>query len=155
MKEHALPTELEPPHEATNAWLAVVRAYNICGKAISAQISPAGLNLMQHEILINLLLRPGQSQQELANRCFSAKSGISAMVSDFERQGMITREPSAEDARKKLLFLTEKGLKQAKSNYAVQNNIVADIAAQFSSDDTGKLEKNMNAASDALKSKYL
>lgn len=155
MENVSVPTDLEPPHKATNSWLAVVRAYNICGKAITAQISPAGLNLMQHEILINLLLRPGQSQQELANRCFSAKSGISALVSDFENQGMISRQPSSEDARKKLLFLTERGLKQAKANYAIQNEIVADIASQFSEDDTGKLEKNMNAASEALKTKYL
>lgn len=146
---------LPPPHEATNAWLAVVKAHNICGRSIAAQIAPAGLNLMQHEILINLLLRPGQSQQELANRCFSAKSGISAMVSAFEERGMITRQPSEEDARKKLLFLTNSGHEQAEANYAIQNEIVADIASKFSARETEQLENNMNEVSDFLKAKYL
>lgn len=142
------------PHIATNAWLAVVRAHNICSKSISSQIEPFGLNLLQHEILINLMLKPGQSQQELANKCFSAKSGISNLVSEFEKTGLITRHASEEDARMKLLFLTERGLEQAKKNYAIQNEIVADIAQMFSLGDMSKLEKSMNAASDALKAKY-
>lgn len=154
MEQPSIPASKGSHEEDTNAWLAVVRAYNICSKAISTQIAADGLNLTQHEILINLFLRPGQSQQELANRCFSAKSGVSALVTDFENRKLIIRQASADDARKKLLFLTDSGVKQAKKNYAIQNEIVADIAANFTAEDTRTLQTNMNAASDALKAKY-
>ena len=142
-------------HPATNAWLAVVKAYNICTRSILARIAPTGLSVLQHEILINLLLKPGQSQQELALKCFSAKSGVSALLSAFEMDGMIVRKPDKDDGRQKLLFLTETGLKQAEINFNIQNEIVGTMASVFSPESLDELETGMVQASDVLKKTYL
>ena len=66
------------PPLATDAWLSVVRAYNHCAAALTARAAARGFTLLQHEILINMLRHPDSTQQDLANRCFSAKSGIAS-----------------------------------------------------------------------------
>ena len=138
-------------HPAANAWIAVVRAYNHCSSAITRRISKFGMNLTQHEILINLLMQPGLSQQELAARCFSAKSGISALVTRFEADGLLHRNLNSEDARKKELFLTGPGKEQALRNLAIQNEIVDAMTSVYSKEELAWLEECMNRTTELLK----
>ncbi|MEO1142769.1 MAG: MarR family winged helix-turn-helix transcriptional regulator [Pseudomonadota bacterium] len=131
-------------HESGRAWVAVVRAYNTCSKAIISRIEPTGFSLLEHEILINLLLSPGQSQQQLAMKCFSAKSGISGIVSKFEERGIITRKADETDTRKKLLFLTDEGAELAKINFKIQNEIIEAMASVYTPEKIADLENGMN-----------
>ncbi len=142
-------------HESGRAWVAVVRAYNTCSKAIISRIEPTGFSLLEHEILINLLLSPGQSQQQLAMKCFSAKSGISGIVSKFEERGIITRKADETDTRKKLLFLTDEGAELAKINFKIQNEIIEAMASVYTPEKITDLENGMNAMTELLKDRYL
>jgi DNA-binding MarR family transcriptional regulator len=118
---------LKFPHDksaATAAWLSVVRAYNLCDAAMATRLSALGLRVGEHEVLANLLHSPGLTQQEVAKRCFVAKSGISMMITRMETQGLLRREPDPNDGRFKRLFLSDTGEPLARQSMAIQDEIV-------------------------------
>lgn len=114
---------------ATTAWFAVVRAYNLCDAALSGRLSELGLRVTEHEVLANLALTPGMTQQDLATRCFVAKSGISMLLNRLEERELLRREADGRDQRAKRLYLTTKGETLAKQAMDIQNDIVSAMMA--------------------------
>ncbi|MBK6636593.1 MAG: MarR family transcriptional regulator [Rhodocyclaceae bacterium] len=117
---------------ASKAWLSVVHAYNLCDTAIAARLAPLGLRVGEHEVLANLLLAPGITQQALAQRCFVAKSGISMLLTRMEAQDLLRREADAKDGRIKRLSLTKTGTALAEQTLAIQNEIIGHMTAPLS-----------------------
>lgn len=117
---------------ATLAWLSVVRVYNLCDAAMTARLAALGLRVGEHEVLANLLRTPGMTQQELAKRCFVAKSGISMMLTRMEAQGLLRREADAKDGRIKRLYLSATGEPLAQQSMAIQDEIVSLMMAPLS-----------------------
>jgi DNA-binding MarR family transcriptional regulator len=136
--------------DATEAWLSVVQAYNECSATLSYHLSPLGFSLLEHEVLMNLLRFDRSTQRELSQRCYSAKSGISMLISRFERDGLIERHPSLKDKRAWCLSLTPKGQFLAQDALAVQNKVVAQMAKAFSTSDLTIITTGMTAASTIL-----
>lgn len=138
------------PHPATETWLSVIRAYNHCALALTRAVAPLGLTLLQHEILMNLLHEPDLTQQDLARRCFSAKSGISQQVSALERDGLVQRRPHARDRRALSLSLTQAGTALAAQALERQNGVVAAMASALDPAGLAALAAQMEAMSRAL-----
>jgi DNA-binding MarR family transcriptional regulator len=108
----------------SKAWFGVVRAYNLCDAAMASQLAALGLRVGEHEVLANLMLTPGMTQQALAKRCFVAKSGISMLLTRMESQGLLRREADASDGRIKRLYLSPAGEDLAQKTLAIQDDIV-------------------------------
>ncbi len=136
---------------ATEAWLSVVQSYNQCSAALTRRLAPLGLSILQHEMLMNLLRTPGISQQRLAERCFSAKSGISMQVAAFEKDGVIERRVDPNDARARLLDLTPKGRGLAAKALDVQTGIVAAMTDGYDRDELADLKRRMDEITAILK----
>ncbi len=136
---------------ATEAWLSVVQTYNQCSAALTRRLSPLGLSVLQHEMLMNLLRTPGMSQQQLAERCFSAKSGISMQVAAFEKDGVIERRVDPKDARARLLGLTPKGADLAGRALGVQTEIVDAMTRGYEPDELADLKRRMDEITAILK----
>jgi DNA-binding MarR family transcriptional regulator len=117
---------------ATHSWLSVVRAYNLCDAVLTQRLAGLGLKLAEHEVLINLLRTPGLSQQQLANRCFVAKSGVSMLVTRLQKDGLVQRNADAVDARVWLLALTPRGRALAAKAQAMQDDVVQVMARHSS-----------------------
>ena len=117
-----------PPH-GTRTWLAVVRAYNLCDAAMASRLAEIGLRVGEHEVLATLATAPGITQQELAARCFVAKSGVSMLLAQMEAKGWVRREADASDARVKRLALTAAGQVIAAKSMKVQSEIVTAMVA--------------------------
>jgi DNA-binding MarR family transcriptional regulator len=111
------------PH-GTQTWLAVVRAYNLCDAVMSARLAELGLRVGEHEVLANLATVPGITQQELAARCFVAKSGVSMLLTQMEGKALVVREADANDARVRRLFLTPAGQALAAKTMKIQAALV-------------------------------
>lgn len=111
------------PH-GTQSWLAVVRAYNLCEAVIGARLAELGLRVGEHEVLANLATLPGMTQQELAARCFVAKSGVSMLLTQMDARGWVVREADSADARVWRLSLTKAGLALAKRCLKIQSDLV-------------------------------
>lgn len=136
---------------ATDAWLAVVQTYNECTATLSHRLAPLGLSLLEHEVLMNLLRSDQLTQRQLAKRCFSAKSGISMLISRFETSGLISRKQSTRDKRAWCLTLTPKGYALAREAHGVQADVIAAMAAAFSDSELLLVRSRMEAAATKLK----
>ena len=137
------------PH-GTLAWLAAVRAYNLCEAVMTARLGAIGLRVGEHEVLATLATTPGITQQALAARCFVAKSGVSMLVAQMEKQGWVQRESDSADARVKRLSLTEAGMAVARRTLQVQAEVVSAMVASASEADMEVVTRVMDRASEAL-----
>lgn len=135
----------------TATWIAVVRTYNECTATLTNLLAPLGFSLLQHEILLNLFRSPGLTQQQLAERCFSAKSGISMLVARFVKEGHIERTPTPKDQRAWSLSLTQKGQAAAEQLVRVQNDVVAEMAKAYSPDELLLVKDIMDRSSVLMK----
>ena len=138
---------LPPAHDA---WLSVVRAYHLCDQVLTQRLAGLGLKLSEHEVLVNLLLHPGASQQQLAAHSFVAKSVMSALVGKLEQAGWLRREPDAHDARAWRLHLTDAGQGLARRSWAVQAEVVRGMTAGVSLAQLQDLKQHMDHGSAQL-----
>jgi DNA-binding MarR family transcriptional regulator len=106
------------------AWLAIVRTYQQCSETLSERIKPLGIKLAQHDVMMNLLLSPTLTQQQLAERSFVTKSHMSAVLMEMAELGWVSREDSVEDKRSKVITLTPEGKSKAQQSYAIQVQVV-------------------------------
>lgn len=122
------------PH-GTAAWLAVVRAYNLCDAVMTARLAAIGLRVGEHEVLATIATTPGITQQALAARCFVAKSGVSMLLTQMEARGWVRRDSDGADARVRRLTLTDDGMAMAQKCLAVQAEMVTAMVAPATSDE--------------------
>jgi len=137
------------PH-GTQAWLAVVRAYNLADAAMSTRLAEIGLRIGEHEVLATLATVPGITQQELAARCFVAKSGVSMLLAQMEAKGWVRREADASDARVKRLALTPAGQAVAAKSLKVQSEVVTAMVAGSSDEELASVTRAMESVSARL-----
>ena len=135
---------------AHRAWVAVVHAYHLCDAVLGERLAALGLKTSEHEVLVNLLLYPGATQQNLAARSVTAKSVMSALVTRLERAGHLVRQTDQRDARAWRLQLTPAGEKLAQQSLAVQIEVVRAMTEGSDAATLALLESVTNRASTAL-----
>lgn len=123
----------------TRAWLSVVRAYNLCDAELSRRLAELGLRTVEHEILANIHRQPGITQQDLSERCFVAKSGVSMTLGRMEASGWLRRESDPGDGRIKRLYLGDAGVALAERALAIQAEIIAAMMAPVSDTDLAQI----------------
>lgn len=87
---------------------SLVRALRISTRAVEKAIGISGAQLF---VLQQLEYAPARSVNELADRTSTHQSSVSTVVSRLVERGLVTREPSAEDARRMEISITERGRK--------------------------------------------
>lgn len=132
------------------AWLSVVRTFNLCSAALTTRLTPLGLHLSEHEVLIILAHSPHITQQDLASRCFVAKSGISMLLKRMEAQGLVAREPDDKDGRIKRLALTAAGSDLATQVLAIQTEVLTAMADGVGADEATQIMQLMERISAQL-----
>ena len=146
-------SELSPlDKQAVKAWLSVVRAYHLCDALMAERLSEVGVRTAEHEVLANLVRAPGISQQVLADRCFTAKSHISALLRTLEQRGLVRRDVDPSDARARRLYVTRAGDALARKTLQVQSKIVRAMADEVTPKDMAFIEAAMKRVSDRLES---
>jgi DNA-binding MarR family transcriptional regulator len=133
------------------AWLAVVRTYQTCADVLSAKLEPLGIKLAQHDVMVNLLMTPQQTQQQLAANSYVTKSHMSAVLTEMAARGWIARRPSKIDKRSNTIHLTAIGLKLAKRAFAIQAQVVHLMMSPLSDKQMADLERVSRAAGQALR----
>ena len=144
------PPAVVDPALATQSWLSVVRAYHLCDAVLTQRLAALGPKLGEHEVLVNLFREPGITQQQLAQRCFSAKSGVSMLVTRMEEDRLLRREADPVDARVRRLSLTTRGEALAAKALAIQAEVVQGMVAGASEAELVHIMEAMQRASVAL-----
>jgi DNA-binding MarR family transcriptional regulator len=132
------------------AWLSVVRAYNQCGVTLGTKLSKLGYTIAQYEVLTHLERHPRMTQQELAERCYVAKSGMSMLLKSMEQDRWVKRSADAQDARIKRLTLTALGMQHARKTREVQRVVVGAMAAELGEKDLVRTLDIMQRVTTAL-----
>lgn len=84
--------------------MALTRALNMRFKELNMPISKE-----QFSILVVLWKKEGCSQQFLSEQTFRDKPGVTRLIDNLEREGLVVRKPDPYDRRSNLIYLTEKG----------------------------------------------
>ncbi len=93
---------------------------------------------------------PGMTQQELATRCFVAKSGISMLLTRLEERELLRREADGRDQRAKRLYLTSTGEALAKQAMAIQDDIVSAMMAPLTLQEMKAMSEHSARVSEVL-----
>ncbi|WP_198532902.1 MarR family winged helix-turn-helix transcriptional regulator [Carbonactinospora thermoautotrophica] len=98
--------------EAFDAWMAVWKAQILVVRALERDLKESvGLPLTACEVLSKLGAAPGGRlrMQELARQVLLSKSGISQLVTQLSRLGLVERQGDPDNLRVTYAVLTEKG----------------------------------------------
>jgi DNA-binding MarR family transcriptional regulator len=125
---------LDPDEDA--AWRALARAVIVVPRVLDADlIEGAGLNLAEYIALVELSEAPGRAlrMSELATLTDLSRSGLSRLIERLVRQGLVSREPFADDGRGRVAQLTEAGLRRLEQAYphalaSVRRNVMRHLA---------------------------
>lgn len=87
------------------------RTHRTMSNLFNKTLSENDLKLTHEQaiVLLRLLKKDGQTQQELANNIFKAKSSTTRLIDNMEKRHLVVRIPSKEDKRTKLIYLTKYG----------------------------------------------
>lgn len=105
------------PHDSSRQRLAllaygrVMRAANALRTAAAHQLEPSGLTLSQFAVLEALYHLGPMSLSEVAKKILTTGGNLTMVAGNLEKQGLVSRKCSAEDARVYILSLTLKGKK--------------------------------------------
>ena len=105
------------PHDSSRQRLALLtysrlmRAANSLRTTAARQLDPTGLTLSQFAVLEALYHLGPMSLSEVAKKILTTGGNLTMVSSNLEKQGLVSRKCSTEDARVYILSLTPKGKK--------------------------------------------
>ena len=94
----------------------------------------------QHLLLSHICRRPGLSQEGLAGTLFLDKTTVAHQLNKLEEQGYISRQPSSEDGRCRLLYPTEKALEIYPRIHGAFEDFTGGLLAGFTEEERETLE---------------
>lgn len=107
------------------------------------ELKKYGLGPMHHTYILNICRNPGISQDELAKIIFVNKSNVARQLVILEDRGYVFRKSCEQDARKMLIYPTEK----ATEMFGVISDILLkwneQVLTGFSLEEQQKLIKNL------------
>lgn len=94
---------------ALNAFIALQRAAESVEDATQAEIARARLTQSRFGVLEALLHLGPLTPKALAGKLLRSKGNLTLVIENLEKEGLASREPSAEDRRSFTVNLTAKG----------------------------------------------
>ena len=110
----------------------IARLYAIL---LSEGLKPLGIAPAQFPILIELWQKDGLSQQELVERADLKQATIANTLARMERDGLITREPNPDDARSRLIMLTDTARALQEQSMQIGKKINEEALSDLSADE--------------------
>ena len=100
-----------------NAWLAMVEVSAAIQAAVEEDLAPHGLTNGDYGVLARLSDSPDHRLRmcDLAGALHVSPSGLTRRLDGLVREGLVAREPSAEDRRVMLAVLTDNGFERLKA----------------------------------------
>ena len=100
-----------------NAWLAMVEVSAAIQAAVEEDLAPPGLTNGDYGVLARLSDSPDHRLRmcDLAGALHVSPSGLTRRLDGLVREGLVAREPSAEDRRVMLAVLTDNGFERLKA----------------------------------------
>jgi DNA-binding MarR family transcriptional regulator len=91
------------------AWTHLMRVYNKMQRHSMDHLKCSHVTTAQFEVLAQLSVAPGISQQELSEKLLVTKGNICGLLDRLEEQRLVERRADPEDRRTHRLYLTDEG----------------------------------------------
>jgi len=96
-------------------WRSFLRAHASITRTLERELdTEAGLPLAWYDVLVQLATAPGRKLRmaQLADEVLLSRSGLTRLVDRLEKEGLVRRERSADDARGTFTVLTPAGVQR-------------------------------------------
>ena len=125
--------------DALQTWLKLARVHQKVQRQLDRLLDDCGLTLPQFDVLANLGMSEGITQQELAERLLVTKGNVCGLLDRMESAGWVKRTPSSDDRRANRIHLTPRGRTALQSAFPVHLGLIQRCLAPLSSVDQARL----------------
>ena len=126
--------------DVLQVWLRLARVYQRIQRQLDRILDDAGLTLPQFDVLANLGMSEGITQQELAQRLLVTKGNVCGVLDRMETAGLVQRRPSPTDRRANGVFLTDKGRSALKAAFPVHLGLIQECTSCLTDTELTKLD---------------
>lgn len=102
-----------PAADTLAVWRTFLRAHAELIRTLEAELGQADqIPIASYDVLVQLTEAPDRRLRmtELADRVLLSRSGVTRLIDRLERDGLVRREPSPDDARGMYAVVTDQGL---------------------------------------------
>jgi DNA-binding MarR family transcriptional regulator len=94
--------------------LSILMSFEVLERYLEVELRQYNVTLIRFHVMSTLFQNGGEmTPSEIAERVFREKNSITAVINTLEREGVVRREPSADDRRSVKVVITDKGWKEA------------------------------------------
>ena len=148
------PTERANLHDLERELTRFWRRSRVSSTSIAAEVHP-DLDVASYTVLVTISdltasLPGGVRAIDVADTLGLHKSTMSRNIAVLERLGLLTREPSAEDARARILTITDSGRTSLDAAITARRGRVSTILGRWSEEDVRDLARLLGQLNDDL-----
>ena len=111
---------------AVPAWLRLARVFQRVDRASVDVLRRWDLSVAQFDVLVQVGLREGLTQQQLADQLLVTKVNVCQLLDRMEERGLLERR---QEGRANRLYLTEKGRALRAEATPAQEQLIEDVFA--------------------------
>ncbi|HEY8751900.1 MAG TPA: MarR family transcriptional regulator [Tepidisphaeraceae bacterium] len=130
--------------EALQTWLRLARVYQKIQRRLDRILSNCDITLPQFDVLANLGMSDGITQQELAGRLLVTKGNVCGLLDRMEAAELVERKPSPNDRRANHLHLTAKGRAALQAAFPIHLGLIEQCMAPLTATDQARLNSLLN-----------
>ncbi len=137
---HETETGSEIDRASVATWMRLARVYHKIDKRSADAFRKHGLTVAQFDVLAQVGVREGCSQQELADHLLVTKGNVCQLLDKMEAHGWIERRPASQ-GRGNLLYLTPEGDRLRAQVLPDQEVRISQLLSALSSSERSELSK--------------
>jgi DNA-binding MarR family transcriptional regulator len=148
----ATPTPTKPAGPEIDAWVELVRAYQLIIRRLEQALDAHGVSLSQFEVLAHLHFDGAITQNELAQRLLVTKGNVCGLIDRMEKAGLVGRTADPADRRANRLRLTASGRALLLSALPPHLALIKEMMGQLRTPEVNTLRDlltQLNAAGDS------
>lgn len=117
-------------------WLRLARVFQKIDRRTADYLRQWDLSIAQFDVLVQVGIAEGMTQQELADKLLVTKGNISQLIERLERRGLVRR---SQEGRMSRLYLTEEGRALRELVMPAQEGLICDQFGSLSAEDLSRL----------------
>jgi DNA-binding MarR family transcriptional regulator len=134
--------------------LSILVSFDVLARYLEVELRRYEASLNRFNIMSTLFKNGGEmTPSEISESVFREKNSITAVINTLERQGVVRREPSANDRRSVKVVITDKGWKEANRLSPIAQEISREALSCMDKDEVEQLVETMRTLRENLLSR--
>ena len=122
-------------------WIRLVQSVESVQQRLAKVLEAAGLTLAQFDVLANLGMGEGVTQQELAEKLLVTKGNVVGLLDRMELAGLVERRADPADRRANRIHLTRRGREALREAFPAHLAVIRGALGRLSAADRQALSR--------------